>query len=261
MTHQEPACPWTEDAVLLALHALAPGQEESVADHVRTCADCQTTMREAQETFAEIGAAAAVAPPPELRHRILAATREEIPPSPIPLAGRRRTAHVARPHVPAAPRPRVRRWAVAAAAAVIVAGMAGGGAVIAQLDRQRDAATVHADPLSDLPATVTAFPHAVLVDRDHHLVGAVVLDDPPRFYALDLPLPAPGREWVVWGAQGQTVAAVGALPANGGVNPEIPAGRPGQYEAYLLSQEATGPLPARPSEVRASGPVTGATGS
>ena len=259
MTDQEPVCPWAEDAVLLALHALAPGQEESVAAHLRTCDACQTTVREAEETFAEIGAAAAVAPPAALRQRILAATREELPPSPIPLAERRRTSRVA--EQPAASRSRGRRWAVAAAAAVIVAGMAGGGAVITQLDRQRDASTVHADPIGDLPATVTAFPHAVLVDRDHHPLGAVVLADPPRFYALDLPVPAPGREWVVWGAQGQTVSAVGTLPANGGVNPEIPAGKPGQYEAYLLSQEPTGPLPARPSEVRASGPVSGATGS
>jgi Anti-sigma-K factor rskA len=262
MTRDGQECSWAEWAVLLALHALEPEQEAAVADHVRSCAACQATVRDAEETFAAIGETAAVAPPPELRHRILAAVQEKAPPVTPPRIGSGRTVREAQPPQPGAARRGPRRWAVAAAAAVLVAAMAGGGIVVAQLDRQRDAATAQADTLGSLLAALTASPHAVLVDRDRHPVAAVVLGDAPRFYDLDLP-PAPsGRVWVLWGARGQAMAALAAVPggAHGGTA-AMPVGRLGEYEAYLLTQEAAGPLPTRPGDITASGPVIAGTGS
>ncbi|HEY0814484.1 MAG TPA: anti-sigma factor, partial [Pseudonocardia sp.] len=149
----------------------------------------------------------------------------------------------------------LRRWAVAAVAAVLVAGLAGGGIVVSQLDRQRNAATAHADTLDGLLAAIAASPHAVLVDRDRRPLAAVVLDDQPRFYDLDLPAAPPGRTWVLWGARGRATTALGEVSAAGGVPQAVPVGRLGDYEAYLLTQEADGPLPERPGEARASGPV------
>lgn len=250
MTRTAQECPWAERTVFLALHALEPDQEARATDHVRSCPACRATIREADETFAAIGETAATAPPPELRHRILAVVEQDTPPvAPVPIGSGRTAGH--------APR-RTRRWAVAAAAAVLVAGMAGAGIVVSQLGSQRDAATVHAATVDDLLAAVTASPHAVLVDRDRHPVAAVALGDAPRFYVLDLP-PAPaGRTWVLWGARGQDATALAAVPA-GSNGVASPVGRLGDYEAYLITQEPPGPLPARPSEVRASGPVVSAS--
>jgi hypothetical protein len=259
MTRTGQECSWSEWTVLLALHALEPEQEAVVNDHVRSCAACQATVWEAEETFAAVGETAAVAPPPELRHRILAAVHGDAQPA-VPL--RIGSGRTARELQPVASRWSPRRWAVAAAAAVLVAGMAGGGIVIAQLDHQRDAATVHADTPADLLTSIAASPHAVLVDRDRHPVAAVALGDAPRFYNLDLQ-PAPsGRVWVLWGARGQAMAALAAVPLGSeGGTAALPVGRPGDYEAYLITQEAAGPLPARPGEVSASGPVVPAKGS
>ena len=262
MTQTGQECSWAEWTVLLALHALEPEQEAVVAEHAGSCTACRATMREAEETFAAVGEAAAISPPPELRHRILAVVEEEVPPFTPQRTGSGRTARGARPPEPVASRRGLRRWAVAAAAAVLVAGMAGGGIVVAQLDRQRDAATVHADTLDDLLAALAASPHAVLVNRDRHPVAAVVLGDAPRFYDLDLSPPPTGRVWVLWGARGQAMTALAEVPAGaGGVTAGMPVGGLGEYEAYALTQEAVGPPPGRPGEVRASGPVIAATGS
>jgi hypothetical protein len=262
MTPTEEECSWAEWTVLLALHALEPEQEATVAAHVRSCVICQATLREAEETFAAVGETAAVAPPPELRRRILAAVQEQDPPVEPVRIGSRPVAREALPTERVSPRRGLRRWAVAAAAAVVVAGMAGGGIVAAQLDRQRDAATVHAGTVDDLLAAIAASPHAVLVDRDRHPVAAVQLGDAPRFYNLDLPVPPTGKVWVLWGARGSAMSALAAVPADsGGVTAPISVGRLGDYEAYLLSQEPAGPLPTHPGEVRASGPVIPATGS
>jgi Anti-sigma-K factor rskA len=261
MTRAGQECSWAEWTVLLALHALEPEQEAAVADHVRSCVTCQATMQEAEETFAAVGETAAVSPPPELRSRILAAVQEEAPPVRPMRVGSGRSGRV-RPPEPGASRRGLRRWAVAAVAAVLVAGLAGGGIVVSQLDRQRDAATAHADTLDGLLAAIAASPHAVLVDRDRHPVAAVVLDNAPRFYDLDLQASPPGRVWVLWGARGQVMTALAAVPAgSGGVTAAVPVGRLGEYEAYLLTQEAAGSLPDRPGEVLASGPVITTKGS
>jgi hypothetical protein len=260
MTRIAQDCSWTEETVLLALHALEPEQEATVSNHVHSCTLCRVTIREAEETFAAIGETAAEPPPPQLRHRILAVVDQDTPSvTPVPIASRRAARATRRP-VGSSRGPR--RWAVAAAAAVLVAGMAGGGFVVAQLDSQRDAATVHADTLDNLLAAITASPHAVLVDRDRRPVAAVVLGDAPRFYDLELPPPPTGRAWVLWGANGQAMTALAVVPAGSGAGPmAAPVGRLGEYEAYLVSLEAVGPPPARPGEIGASGPVVAAKSS
>jgi Anti-sigma-K factor rskA len=262
-THTTQECSWAEQTVLLALHALEPEQEAVVSDHLHWCASCPVTLREAEETFAAVGATAAEPPPPELRHKILAVVHQDAPPvKPVPIASRRAAREGRRPPVPAGSRRGPRRWAVAAVAAALVAGMAGGGFVVSQLDSQREAATVHADTLDNLLATITASPHAVLVDRQRRPVAAVVLGDEPRFFDLALSPPPAGSEWVLWGAKGQAMTALAPVPTGyGGDTTATPVGRPGEYEAYLVSLEAAGSLPARPSEVRASGPVVAARDS
>jgi Anti-sigma-K factor rskA, C-terminal len=250
MSEPSSECPMAEQAVLLALHALDPTERDEVAHHVRSCPECQAIVDDVEETFAAVGAGAATAPPPHLRDRVLAATARDDAPAPV------------RPLRPAAARRsgRRRRWATLAAAAVLLAGLVGGGIAVAQLNQQREAASAHAGTVDELLAAIMKSPHAVLVDRSRHPVAAVVLGDAPRFYALDLPAPDAGEAWVLWGMRGRAATALGALPPDAGsTGADVPVGRLGQFEAYALTQEPAGPLPARPGgELAASGPVVAA---
>lgn len=260
MTPHAPECPREEEAVLLALHALEPEQEAAVARHVRSCDVCRATVRNVEETFAEVGESAAAAPPPQLRSRILAAAQRSAPPTaPTSVASRRVRQVRSRPPTARRGAP---RWVVAAAASLVIAGLAGGGIAIAQLDSQRNAATVHAGTPDDLLRAIAAAPHAVLVDHDRHPSAAIALDGTPRFYALDVPPPPAGRTWVLWGAQGPTATALAPVPAGrDGATVAVPVGRLGEYEAYFLTQEPAGALPAHHGDVLASGPVVAGAGS
>lgn len=259
MTPEQQECPHEDEAVLFGLHALDPEQEAVVAQHVRSCAACLLIVREVEQTFAEVGATAATAPSARLRQRVMDTTYEQEHPGVIRLDSRR-TARTRSPQRQA-PR-RGRRLAVVLAAAVVVLGIAGGGIVWSQFAQQRNAATVHAATVDDVLATIARSPHSVLVDRSGHPVAAVVLDARPRFYAIDLAPPAADRMWVLWGARGSTSTALATVPAgrDGGTTAVAP-GRPGEYEAYLLTQESIGPLPSRRGEPAASGPFVAATGS
>lgn len=123
-----------------ALHALGPEEAAEFRRHLDGCQACREEVRELQTAVARMGAAEAVAPPPDLKARILAAadrTRQEPPagpvtagtsePTPIRSAGTSSTA--AGEHG----RPRWVTWLAAAAATLVVAG---GGAygVQAMLD-------------------------------------------------------------------------------------------------------------------------------
>ena len=88
-----------------ALDALDDVERAAVERHLRDCPTCALEVAEFTEAAARLGAAEAVAPPPELRDRVLAAARatRQVPP------------RVARPA-----RPGRARLAVASAAAVAV---------------------------------------------------------------------------------------------------------------------------------------------
>ena len=126
-----------------ALNALGPEEAAEFRSHLDGCQACREEVRELQTAIARMGAAEAVAPPPDLKARILAAadrTRQEPParpvtggtsgtsePTPIRNAGSRSTA------AGEGGRPRWVTWLAAAAATLVVAG---GGAygVQAMLD-------------------------------------------------------------------------------------------------------------------------------
>jgi anti-sigma-K factor RskA len=77
-----------------AVYGLSSDEEERVALHVAECDRCRRQLREAEAVAASLAyAAPAVAPPPELRDRILAAVAPvvEAPTAAQPLAERRRT--------------------------------------------------------------------------------------------------------------------------------------------------------------------------
>lgn len=67
-----------------ALNALSPEELEPFVDHLSVCDACAVEVREWQATLAELGQSVAVAPPPELRTRVLvgASRLPQLPPLP-----------------------------------------------------------------------------------------------------------------------------------------------------------------------------------
>jgi anti-sigma-K factor RskA len=91
-----------------AVDALSPDEAEQFATHLEGCPACRDEVRELQETAARMGAAEAIAPPPALKARVLAAADRtpQLPPK------------VARPGRALGRRPW--GWVAAAAAAVVL---------------------------------------------------------------------------------------------------------------------------------------------
>ncbi|MFB9318680.1 anti-sigma factor [Cryptosporangium minutisporangium] len=92
-----------------ALDALDDVERAAVERHLRTCTSCAVEVAEFGEAAARLGAAAAVAPPPDLRARVLAEAR----------ATRQGPARMRKPP------PRPRRLAVAGAAVAVLVATAG----------------------------------------------------------------------------------------------------------------------------------------
>ncbi|MFE2233554.1 zf-HC2 domain-containing protein, partial [Streptomyces sp. NPDC059442] len=59
------------DAGAYALHALPPADEAAFEAHLATCEACRREVREFREAAARLGAADPMAPPPDLRARVL----------------------------------------------------------------------------------------------------------------------------------------------------------------------------------------------
>ena len=75
-----------------ALHALSPDEEEQVALHVAECERCRRQLRESEAVAASLAyAVPAVAPPPDLRRRVLEAVAPvvEAPAAAVPARARR----------------------------------------------------------------------------------------------------------------------------------------------------------------------------
>lgn len=114
-----------------ALHALDPEEEREFEEHLRGCEQCRTELAELRESAAALAYAAdGPAPPPALRERVLEAARTD---NVVALPRRRMAAYVA---------------GAAAAAAIAVAVPLGlwADSLSEELDRERAASAILADP-------------------------------------------------------------------------------------------------------------------
>ena len=77
MTPQE-ACPLAKDAAGWVMNTLAPEEAAAFERHLPACAECAQLVQRLRESVALLQAAAtAVAPPPDVRDRLMATVREE----------------------------------------------------------------------------------------------------------------------------------------------------------------------------------------
>lgn len=135
-----------------AVDALPEDEHERFEAHLAACDACAQEVHEFQATAARLGATAVAAPPPELRHRVLAeidAVRQERPRAveepdePDELAARR--------GLPAWVTP-----VLGAAAAVLLVAVAGLGAVVVELRSQVGELTVAAADAEQAGAQMAA---------------------------------------------------------------------------------------------------------
>lgn len=230
-----------------ALNALAPEEAAEFRRHLEGCQACREEVRELQGAVARMGAAEAVAPPPDLKNRILTAadrTRQEPPSTPRPGPA----AAAAAPTPASEPTPITRAkgsstaggpagrgrwvtWLAAAAAAIVVAG-AGAIGIRAMLE----------DDLAPGPTRVfeaqDAHTATVETARGGELTVAVSASrDEMAVDTRDLPVLDENHVYQLWSVHGDEMESAAIL-----TDPEVGAamGMPGEETQVALTVEPAG---------------------
>ncbi|OYO01551.1 anti-sigma factor [Enemella evansiae] len=217
------------------LDALTDVERQQFERHLASCPDCRAEVGELRESLAEVSRVTATAPPPALREQVLARAREirPLPPNePVRVTARRSPWG----------------WRVVAAAAALVAVIAGGWAINQQLDARQQAgvraaeAQREADLLTAPDAVVrpVQLPDggrgSVVVSRSRgqamFLAGSMSAPPTGRAYQLWLmkdgtPVPdatfdADGRIWLRGDPNGAAAVAITMEPAGGSQTPTMP---------------------------------------
>jgi len=197
-----------------AVHALSSDDEERVALHVAECDRCRRQLREAEAVAASLAyAAPAVAPPPELRDRILAAVAPVVEaPAAVP--------------APAAPPRRASRpawWPRFAAIAVPVMAAAVIGMLVWNVSLRNQVSSLKGPLSQGHVAKIGSF--------------GSVLTNPggrPTLFASARPLPA-GKTYEAWVIRGKVAVPAGVFQGGGTIKLELtkPA-KPGDVIAITI---------------------------
>lgn len=272
MTEQDPTCTRTEQAVGWALHALEPDEEMDVERHVPTCPDCRAAVRDTEAVMTQLATAVEqVDPPARLRANILeaAAATPQIPAprrEPLPASAIPRHVGTAPPTGPAPSGPgrsrrsRPGRLVAAAVAAVAVVAIGGLGLRTFQLQQQLNSVTTQASTTADLVRELArpGVSHALLARPDGTTVAAVVLSGGRRdVYTIGLAANPTDHIYVLWGlkdtsAAPQPLGAFDVAAHDGGMQ-VVGASSQDAFAAYAISLEPGRTLPARATDVVASG--------
>lgn len=210
-------------------------QEESAEfeQHLAACADCAQEVRELRETVAKLGAAAATAPPEELKQRVLdevARTRQQPPrvdePSTDgPTAESRPTDGASTTNVRAL-RPRMRQWGMRLAVAAAVVGVAlatafGGFAwhaqqQVADLTERMERADTGGVEMAQLLQASDA--NIVQGSTGESSATSVVSREDGRamFLSSDMPKPPPDRAYQLWFMDDEGATSAGMYTPGGG---------------------------------------------
>jgi anti-sigma-K factor RskA len=186
------SCEHRDDAGAWVLGALPPDEQEGFAAHLETCDICRREVAELQMVADTLPLAAPqVAPPPELKNRIMSAVRAEA--AVLEAAGPEADVAPVRTPVPAPDRPprekKKRRWSIAlrpipaafAAAVLIALGVTGG---VLLSDNGSSRTTVQAQVVA--PASPGA------------RASLTVADDRGTLKVDQFPEPPSGRVYQVW---------------------------------------------------------------
>lgn len=250
-------CPHRELAVGWAMHCLEPDEERLFAQHLSGCAECRRTVAHAEE----VGAAMALAvpqaePSAELEQRVLSAVR-----SPVG-SGAGQHSRAPRRHSRRSGRRPGGVLLAAAAGVVLVAVSAVLGGWIVQLDAERDRLAERADFMSRVMERVArpGTTSTALVGEDGQL-RAVLIAAEGRVTLVPVqlaPIDADSQSYVLWGLRPDGPVALDAFdvardpPALRTVS-SVPQAE--VFTGFAISLEPGNKLPAKPSDIVASGQV------
>lgn len=262
------------DAGAYALHALPPAEEAAFEAHLATCEACRREVREFREAAARLGAADPMAPPPDLRARVLdeitrvrqlRATHPGPDPDPVrgvdpapapdpdPVRGADPEPDPGRlPGARASRGRRLLRFVLAASVAVAVAL---GGIAAWQYSRAEDAGdqVVRARAQIEAARSDAAAFNAVLTAPDARLhtarltggaTAAVVVsraEGRAAFTAQDLPALTAGKVYELWyAAPTGDLRPAGLLPATGRPSARVLTGPLANAVAVGVTVEPSG---------------------
>ena len=249
-SHEE----WEEIAAGHALGALEPEDEQRFEVHLRTCAECRQVIAETNDAMAELAASTEqLAPPPELKARLLAAIHEDADDEPRMAAvshpdtlevvrARRRSTEPS----PSTRSPLRDRWVryAAAASVVLLAVIAGGVWGRGQSSPQPRFVSLAATQ----SATTQVATVEVLGDKTWTISTGLPANDATTSQYVLWAVPVQGNPVPLGGfdvAPGHSVAQVGTLSQS-----------LSSVKAFAVSREPGRTLPTKPTTVVASGTLT-----
>lgn len=242
------------DASLYAIDALDADEARAFEEHLLGCPACQDDVDAFRNTAGRLGASVAVDPPPELRADVLAAIRAhgdapspEAAPAREPEAARSATVTPIGRHRHAPARSARHRWLLAAAALILVPGVAVGGwavghetgrkSVEASLQQDRDQQQQRQEDLLMAPdMTMSHMP-------PHDGVSGMVISSKSKssamFIGSDFTDPGQGKQYQLWLMMDDgTPAPEGTFDAG---NPNVwLTGDVGDAQAVAITVEPTG---------------------
>ncbi|MDK1472103.1 anti-sigma factor [Streptomyces sp. 549] len=223
-----------------AVHALSTSEREEFERHLAACTSCTQEVGELTETAERLGRAVAVAPPPELRQRVLrqVTTVRQEPPRPSGGASA------------VGPGRRVRAVPRFLLAACLAVAAAFGGVAAWQYQSAQDARQQarQAEQRTEELAGVLAAPDARMrSDRlsDGATVTVVVSAERDRaaFLASGMPEPPSGKVYQLWFDDGGTMRPAGLMPSAASGEAVLLEGKVGDASGMGVTVEPAGGSP------------------
>jgi hypothetical protein len=254
-------CPNEELAVGWALRALEPDDEHALRAHLPSCAVCQEIVRSTEQVTALLGGSAPQEEPPaRLRQKVLGAVartpQEAYEPLPFRLGSALSEAPGRSAEIVRLPRSRNRVMQLSAAAVVLLLAVAVGvlGWQVNRLDGQQQTQAQVLSVLSD-PTM-----HRTVLRGTDGQEAAVLLSSPQSAAVVPLglrPNNAADQIYVVWGLSTGTPIALSSFDVSGAAAQLLSwNSAAAQHQKFAISLEPGRALPAKPSDVVASGQVT-----
>ncbi|SDN46501.1 anti-sigma factor [Allokutzneria albata] len=180
-----------------AMNALDEDERREFERHMAVCPDCERETRELERTAAHLGLAAATAPPPGLRAKVLAEvarTRQQSPLAPPPAA-----------------LPRARTWAMPvvsllAAASVLAAVVFGIGVLTANQELTRERAL-----MEQVTAIVSAPDARTEVAGNGKVVSSKLLGKAVLLAGDQVPAPRAGNDLQAWAISDAGAVSLGLM--------------------------------------------------
>ncbi|MDX6257383.1 MAG: hypothetical protein QOJ11_3717 [Frankiales bacterium] len=244
-SHQD----WDEIAAGHALGALEPDDQLRFETHLRTCAECRQVLLDTEEVLAELAVAPdPVAPPPELKARLMAAIHEASDDEPRMAAVESRdTLEIVRERKRSARDAFADKWVrLAAAASVVLLAVIAAG--VWSLGGSKSSTPRFVALQSAQSATTQVATVELIGDKAWVISADMPANDTTSSQYVLWVLPVDGSPVPVGSfdvAPGRTASAIGKLPQS-----------LSKVKAFAVSKEPGRTLPTKPTVVVASGPLT-----